>query len=113
MTLARFIVLPLGLALALALPGCARVVVDYHDALKDGGKLEFPLKPGRYEVRMAATGDGASVEWRGCDCRGTGPVRRWESTCRVSGGATLVVRNPSVLHLGRDSRLDLKITRLP
>lgn len=103
----------LAIALSLGAGGCARVVVNYHDALKDGGKLEFPLKSGRYELEMTAGGDGASIEWRGCDCRGTGPVKHWKRNCRLPSGGTLVVRNPSLLHLGSDSRVDLKITKLP
>ncbi|MFN8588630.1 MAG: hypothetical protein U0704_12625 [Candidatus Eisenbacteria bacterium] len=106
-------VLIASFALCIVLTGCARVVVDYHDALKDGGKLEFPLKPGRYRIEMAATGDGASVQWQGCDCGGTGPVKRWKQECRLPYDAKVVVRNPSVLHLGKDARLDLKITKLP
>lgn len=100
-------------ALALSATGCARVVVNYDDVLKDGGKLEFPLKAGKYQVEMTASGDGASVEWQGAECPGTGTVKQWTGRCRVGAGGKLVVRNPSVLHLGADSRVRLKVTRQP
>lgn len=98
---------------ALTLTGCSRVVVDYHAPLKDGDKWEYPLKAGTYEVQLAATGDGASLEWLGCNCPGTGPVKQWKGRCRLEGAGKLVVRNPSVLHLGSDTQIALKVTKVP
>ncbi|MBI5169264.1 MAG: hypothetical protein HZA61_07230 [Candidatus Eisenbacteria bacterium] len=97
----------------ITLSGCSRVVVDNKGLLKDGGKWEFPLKAGTYQVEMTAGGDGASVQWQGCDCPGTGPVRKWRSRCRIDGEGKLIVRNPSLLHLGSDTQVTLKVTKVP
>jgi hypothetical protein len=101
------------LSMSLTLAGCARVVVDNKGELKDGGQWEFPLASGTYKVEMHATGDGAALEWRGCDCRGTAAVRQYAAECRLPGGAKLIVRNPSLLNLGRGTNVVLKVTRLP
>ncbi len=108
----------LGIALAsiffaLTLTGCSRVVVDNHGPLKDGDKWEFPLKAGIYEVQMHATADGAALEWQGCDCAGTGPSKKWTGRCRLDGAGKLIVRNPSVLGLGSETQVDLKVTKVP
>lgn len=112
----RIASLPLVLATILSaslLTGCSRVVVDNHGPLKDGDKWEFPLKPGTYEVQLTATADGASLEWQGCDCAGTGPSKKWTGRCRVDGAGKLIVRNPSVLGLGSETQVDLKVTKVP
>ncbi len=98
---------------ALLLTGCSRVVVNNHGPLKDGDKWEFPLKPGIYEVQMSATADGAALEWQGCDCAGTGPSKKWAGRCRIDGAGKLIVRNPSVLGLGSETQVNLKVTKVP
>lgn len=112
----RYGVITVALAIvlsALTLTGCSRVVVNNHGPLKDGDKWEFPLKAGIYDVQMHATADGAALEWQGCDCAGTGPSKQWAGRCRIEGTGKLIVRNPSVLGLGSETRVDLKVTKVP
>ena len=93
--------------------GCAKVAVDNKGELKDGGKWEFPLSRGTYRVEMLASGDGAALEWQGCGCRGIKAAKRYSGDCRIAGSGKLVIRNPSLLHLGSPTQVTLKVTKLP
>jgi hypothetical protein len=80
------------------------VIADKLDWLKD--------EPGRYKVEMTASADGASAEWVGCSCPGSGETKSYSTICDVSGTSQLVIKNPTGFGMGASVSVTVKITKL-
>jgi hypothetical protein len=88
------------------------VIADKLDWLKDGEQWAFKLEPGRYKVEMTASADGASAEWVGCSCPGSGETKSYSTICDVSGTSQLVIKNPTGFGMGASVSVTVKITKL-
>jgi len=88
------------------------VVVDYSGWLDDGDAVSWPLDPGTYYLEMAASGDGASIEWVGASCPETGQTNSFATTCTLTRRGKVVLRNPTVFGLGAATSVTIRITRV-
>ena len=105
------------LVAALILSACSlgesdRTLVDQGMWLKDGQAVSWPLDAGRYKLEMTASADGASVEWIGAACPGTGETTQYSSICDLPQTGQIIVKNPTVLGLGASVSTTIKIVRL-
>lgn len=89
-----------------------RVVVDKAMWLNDGQAIFWSMEPGRYKLEMTASADGASVEWIGASCPGTGEVKQFSTICDMQQTGQVIIKNPTVLGLGANTSVTIKITHL-
>lgn len=88
------------------------VVLDKLEWLKDGEQYAFKLDPGTYKVDMTASGDGASFEWVGSSCPGSGQTKSFSSMCELTSTGQLLIKNPTTLGLGDPVSVTVKVIRL-
>jgi hypothetical protein len=89
-----------------------KVVVDRIDVLKDGEFSSFKLEPGTYKLELTASNDGASVEWIGANCPGSGETKTYSSICEFAQTGQLIIKNPTVFGSGYSTSVTIKITKL-
>ena len=89
-----------------------RPVIEWADALRDGGYIAWELPPGLYHLELTASNDGVTAEWLGANCPKTRPMTVLGMTCDLPRTGQLVITNPTTFGLGASSSVTLKVTKL-
>ncbi len=87
-------------------------VVEWSGVIQDGKSISFLLTEGTYRLEMTATGDGASVEWLGGNCRGTGQTNASNDICELTQSGRLTVANPSTFGFVSSSSVTVLVTEI-
>ena len=98
------------LALAASCSDRGGAIVEWSGVIQDGESISFLLTKGIYRLEMTATGDGASVEWIGGNCRGTGQTNASNDICELTQSGQLVVANPSTSGFVSSSSVTVLVT---
>jgi hypothetical protein len=88
------------------------VIVDTAKVLDEGAGITFKLEPGKYKLEMTASEDGAQIEWVGGECPKTESMREATMTCEMPRTGQVVITNPTVLAMGDQVSVTVKITKL-
>ena len=87
-------------------------VVEWSGVIQDGKSFSFLLTEGTYRLEMTATGDGASVEWLGGNCRDTGQTNASNDICELTQSGRLTVANPSTFGFVSSSSVTVLLTEI-
>ena len=98
------------LVLAASCSGTGDTVVAWSGTIVDGKSISFALSKGIYRLEMTATGDGASAEWTGGNCRGAGQTNASNDICELTQSGQLTVANPSTSGFVSSSSVTVLVT---
>ncbi|PKB73451.1 MAG: hypothetical protein BZY75_01865 [SAR202 cluster bacterium Io17-Chloro-G7] len=105
----------LGIVLLVLAVSCSALtdkVAEWSGVIDDGNSRTVALSKGIYGLEMTASGDGASVEWLGGNCPGSGPAKTYKGVCELTQSGQLIVKNPSTFGLGSSSSVTILITEI-
>jgi hypothetical protein len=88
-------------------------VVNWSGVLRDGALVSWRLPVGVFRLQMAASADGATVEWLNSSCVGRSrPMAQLHATCTVNDGGQVVITNPTTFGLGAAVTATVQIRQL-
>ncbi len=92
--------------------GSSGAVVDEQRVLAEGVQLSYDLPAGTYSARITASQNGVGVKWvGGSDCLQVAEATTYTSTCHIAQSGQLVVTNPTLLGLGSDEIVTVRVTK--
>jgi hypothetical protein len=87
-------------------------VVDELVKVEDGAGMAWKLPDGDYEITLSSETE-IDFSLPGSTCPDALRIKSYHQACTVSGVASLSLRNPSMLGLGRAALVSVKVVRNP
>jgi hypothetical protein len=116
------LVLPLFLT-SMLLTGCgggdsgtetgSNIVFNEVRTVPEGNYVTIALPTSNYRAEISSSNNGVKVEWvGGTNCVNSGEVKTYMNTCAMVQKGQIVITNPTMLGLGGDEVVTIKIIKI-
>lgn len=111
---------PFFLSVTAALAGCGggdSLIGDVTlnnevQTISEGRYVTYTLPKGQYNAQISSSNNGIIIEWiGGSNCATSAEVKSYDFTCTLSQQGQLKISNPTLLHLGGDEIVTIKIVQ--
>ena len=87
------------------------VIVKESQVLSEGISVSYPLPAGTYTAEITSSNNGVKIQWIGnATCAASTEVKSYSNSCTLSQQGQLNISNPTLLGLGGEEIVTIKVT---
>jgi hypothetical protein len=87
------------------------VIVNESKVLAEGYSISYPLSAGTYTAEITSNNNGVKIQWLGnATCAASTEVKSYSNSCKLAQQGQLNISNPTLLGLGGDEIVTIKVT---
>ena len=88
------------------------VVVDEQRTIAEGAQVSFALISGTYQATITSSNNGVLISWLGgSGCTTSIETKSYSATCAIGSAGQLVIFNPTLLGVGGDEMVRIRVVR--
>lgn len=89
------------------------VVVNETQVIPEGVSISYPLSAGTYNAALTSNNNGVKIQWIGnATCAPSAEIKSYSSNCTLNQNGQLNISNPTLLGLGGDEIVTIKVTSI-
>jgi hypothetical protein len=87
-------------------------ITNEAQTIPEGSYVRYVLQTGTYNAQISSSNHGVIMEWiGGSNCATSSEVKSYDFTCTMTQQGQLKISNPTLLGLGGDELVTIKIVK--